>query len=144
MGGPIIAIHRAVPPCGSSSPPTASACRRPGTGVLHYNVGSGWQSTPMTVISADVYDAVLPAAACGATVLYYAQRPDRGRDDRDRPSLCALAVSDSTAVGYGVAAFFQNDLSSSPGCRRENLRAFGHPTGGGSHNHDPEQRINNT
>ncbi|KPJ48537.1 MAG: hypothetical protein AMJ41_04730 [candidate division Zixibacteria bacterium DG_27] len=44
---------------------------QPGTGMLYYNSGSGWESEPMQVVSANVYDAVFPGFDCGADVQYY-------------------------------------------------------------------------
>lgn len=44
----------------------------PGSGMLHYESGSGiYASVPMTVVAPDVYDAVLPGFDCGAHVTYY-------------------------------------------------------------------------
>lgn len=43
----------------------------PGTGVLHYDIGAGFQTVAMTVVSANVYDAVFPAIPCGTLVTYY-------------------------------------------------------------------------
>lgn len=44
---------------------------QPGTGVLHFNSGSGWQEIPMTEIDPNVYDAVFPEAECGTPISYY-------------------------------------------------------------------------
>jgi hypothetical protein len=43
----------------------------PGTGLLHYDSGSGWGSVAMDVVSPNVYDAVFPAFECGIDVDYY-------------------------------------------------------------------------
>ncbi len=72
----------------------------PGTGVLHYDVGSGWQNTPMQVISDNVYDAVFPAAPCGVDVKYYVSAQGMSGDTYTDPyaapdaSFQALAVND--------------------------------------------------
>jgi hypothetical protein len=43
-----------------------------GSGQFYYKVGTGaWQSAAMEVVSASDYDAVFPAAPCGAEVRYY-------------------------------------------------------------------------
>ncbi len=42
-----------------------------GTGLLHYDIGAGFVSVPMTVVSPNVYDAVFPAFACADHVRYY-------------------------------------------------------------------------
>ncbi len=44
---------------------------QPGTGLLHYNAGQGWVSTPMTQIVDNSYDAVFPGFPCGTFVDYY-------------------------------------------------------------------------
>lgn len=43
----------------------------PGTGLLHYNFGSGWLSTTINVVAPDAYDIVFPAITCGSEVIYY-------------------------------------------------------------------------
>jgi hypothetical protein len=47
------------------------AAHQSGTGLLHVDDGSGWQSYPMEVVSADVYDAVFPAVTCETQLRYY-------------------------------------------------------------------------
>ncbi len=43
-----------------------------GSGMLYYKLGNGsWTSTPMQVVSPNVYDAVFPTIACGTKVSYY-------------------------------------------------------------------------
>lgn len=42
----------------------------PGTGMLHYDDGNGITSVLMTVVSPNIYDAVLPPADCGDIVSY--------------------------------------------------------------------------
>ncbi len=44
---------------------------QPGSGMLHYDDGSGLVSVPMTQVSDNVYDAVFPAFDCGATVTFF-------------------------------------------------------------------------
>lgn len=43
----------------------------PNTGELHYNIGSGWTTVPMTLVAANRYEVVLPAAPCATTIQYY-------------------------------------------------------------------------
>lgn len=42
-----------------------------GTGMLHYNDGSGWNAIPMNEVQSNVYDAEFPAIDCGLNVDYY-------------------------------------------------------------------------
>ncbi len=43
----------------------------PGTGVMHFNDGSGWVEIPMIEIEPNVYDAVFPEAECVTQVSFY-------------------------------------------------------------------------
>jgi hypothetical protein len=43
----------------------------PGTGILHFDDGSGWVEIPMEEIQDNLYDAVFPAVECGTKVSYY-------------------------------------------------------------------------
>jgi len=45
----------------------------PGTGVMYFNDGSGWDQIPMTEIEPNVYDAVFPEAECVSRVSFYFQ-----------------------------------------------------------------------
>jgi C1A family cysteine protease len=52
---------------------------QPGTGMLHYDIGAGWQSVAMEVVSPNVYDAVFPASLCGTEVeFYFSAETDEG------------------------------------------------------------------
>ena len=44
---------------------------QPGTGLLHYDIGGGFETLSMTEVAANVYDAVFPAIACTTTVQYF-------------------------------------------------------------------------
>ncbi len=43
----------------------------PGTALLHYDLGQGFSTAPMSSIGPDLYQAVFPAAPCGISVSYY-------------------------------------------------------------------------
>jgi hypothetical protein len=120
-----------------------SVVPQPGTGILHYNLGAGWLTTAMTQVSSNVYDAVLPAASCGGTVQYYVSAQSTGSNTFNDPA-GAPAAYYTTTVGYGVTAFYQNSLTTSPGWTTTGQWAFGHPTGGGSYNHDPSNGYTGT
>ncbi len=51
--------------------PSGSLTPEPGTGMLHYDDGSGLVSVPMTQVSSTAYDAVFPAFDCGASVTFF-------------------------------------------------------------------------
>jgi hypothetical protein len=116
----------------------AGTVPQPGTGMLHYNTGGGWQTTPMSVVSPNVYDAIFPAATCGQQMAYYISAQAVGgtvySDPRSAPTTTYSAIA-----AYGRSAFYENLLNTNPGWSGTavNQWAFGHPTGAGSHNHDP-------
>jgi hypothetical protein len=126
-GGP--AVRVVVAGVGSGVP-------QAGSGTLHYYTGGSWQSAPMTIVSTDTYDAVLPAAACGLTVQYYfSAQTTGGATFIDPPG--APTTTYSTTSGYGVGTVYQNDFNTNPNWTTQGQWAFGHPTGGGSYAHDP-------
>jgi hypothetical protein len=43
----------------------------PGTGLLHYSTGEGFQEVALAIISPNVYDIVFPPIECGEYVQYY-------------------------------------------------------------------------
>ena len=43
----------------------------PGTALLHYDIGQGFVTVPMQLVSKNVYDAVFGAIECGLKVSYY-------------------------------------------------------------------------
>lgn len=81
----------------------------PGTGVLHYSVGAGWQSTPMTVVSANVYDAVFPASTCGDTVYYYVSAETTLGEVFTNPRTAPAAVH-SAVSAYGETVLFSDNF----------------------------------
>jgi hypothetical protein len=113
-----------------------SVVPQPGTGVLHYSTGGPWQSVAMTPLAANLYEATLPAATCGDEVLYYFSAEAVGGAVWTDPLDAPTEVHAATA-GYGEIAFYQNTLDTNPGWTTQGQWAFGHPTGGGSYNHDP-------
>ena len=77
----------------------------PDSGVLFYDVGNGFESVPMTVISPNVYDAVIPASNCFSEVRYYfAVNATDGSSitaPADAPdSFFSSRSADSIAVGF--------------------------------------------
>ncbi len=86
---------------------------QPGTGVLHFNDGSGWTQIPMTVVDTNIYDAVFPGADCPTQMSYYFQtQTTDGRYQRypsDAPSVVLHAVS-ATGVETPFSDDFNRDL----------------------------------
>jgi hypothetical protein len=109
----------------------------PGTGSLHYDIGAGWHSAPMEIISPNVYDAVFPAAVCGDEVEYYFSAQAAGGLIYTSP-LTAPASSHSATAAYGAHVVLENDLSQDPGWTTEGQWAFGSPNGGGGMSGAPD------
>jgi hypothetical protein len=86
----------------------------PGSGLLHYDTGAGWQSVPMSVVSPDVYDAVLPPATCPDEVLFYFSADSVSgqtyTEPRDAPE-----DSYSAIAADGWIVFFQDDFETDLG-----------------------------
>lgn len=110
---------------------------QPGTALLHYNLGGGWQTTPLTIVSPNVYDAILPASACGTVIQYYfSAQALSGQTYRD-PYYAPTSRFTATA-GYGRAVVYENTLDVNPGWSVQGLWAFGRPTGGGGEYGGPD------
>jgi hypothetical protein len=116
---------------------------QPGTGMLHYNVGAGWQSVPMTMVAPNLYDAVMPAATCPGTVLYYFSAQAVGgqvyTDPRQAPTSTYSAMA-----AYGISVFYENTMDTNPGWTVQGLWAFGRPTGGGGEYGGPDPTSGHT
>jgi len=65
---------------------------QPDTGVLHYNDGSGWMTTPMFGNGTNDYDAVFPATQCGQIVQYYVSAETVNGDVETDPPTAPDAV----------------------------------------------------
>lgn len=87
---------------------------QPGTGMFHYNGGSGWVSVAMEIISDNVYDAVFPAFPCGTTVHYYfSAEATNGFENVDPPGAPGTSFSAISATGF--IYLFQDDFSGNTG-----------------------------
>jgi hypothetical protein len=86
---------------------------QPGTGMLHYNDGSGWIAISMQVVSPNVYQAVFPAVTCGVEVLYYfSAQTDQGETVTDPSDAPLSAYALYAAAGFTTLAAdnFEEDL----------------------------------
>ena len=106
------------------------AIPQPGTGVLHYDVGDGWESVPMEVASENAYDAVFPPADCGQQVRCYVSAEATGGELFSDPWY-APANSHSAYAAYGWTVLWGDALDADPGWTTEGEWAFGQPAGGG-------------
>ncbi len=103
---------------------------QPGTGLLHYDVGAGWQSTAMDVVAENSYEAVFPPADCPGEVLYYVSAEDVDGESYTDP-WSAPATHYTAVATYGQTVFWENTFDTNPGWTTEDLWEFGEPVGGG-------------
>jgi hypothetical protein len=86
---------------------------QPGTGMLHYDDGSGWVAIDMQVVSPNVYQAVFPAVNCGVEVFYYfSAQTDQGETATDPYDAPLSVYSLYSAAGFTtlVTDDFEQDL----------------------------------
>jgi len=114
-----------------------------GTGMLHYDGGSGWVAVAMNEVSANVYDAIFPAFSCGTEVHYYFSAfTDQGVEVTD-PAGAPTGYFVTTSA-TGVIEAYNNDLSTNPGWTTQDLWSWGHPTGGGGQYGNPDPTNGHT
>ncbi|MHC4081747.1 MAG: M28 family peptidase [Planctomycetota bacterium] len=94
----------------------------PGTGLLYYDIGAGWQSEPMEVVSPNVYDAVLPWTDCPGEVLYYFSADSMTGTTYTWPRN-APGDHFSSIAAYGIEVFFSEDFEVAHGWSTEVLGA---------------------
>ena len=112
-----------------------------GTGTLHVDSGSGFQSYPMTEVSPNVYEANFPATDCGTVLRYYIS----AMDDEGNTQLSPRGAPDVTysiISGVLVATPFDDDFESSTGWTgsgdaTDGQWSIGIPVGGGDRGDPP-------
>lgn len=115
----------------------------PGTGMLYYNSGPGWQDIPMQVVSPNIYDAMFPGFDCGVDVNYYfsaeTNQGDIDTEPRDAPlsSFSAFSANPLTTI-------FEDNFNTNLGWTVENSPGLtdgawerGIPAGGGDRGDPP-------
>jgi choice-of-anchor B domain-containing protein len=95
---------------------------QPGTGLLHYDLGTGFVSVPMNVVSGNLYDAVFPAAPCGWEVSYYTSAVTTNGTTVTDPSSAPASVYTATASA-GINVAFGDDFQADLGWTAVNLGA---------------------
>ncbi|MCB9845981.1 MAG: S8 family serine peptidase [Phycisphaeraceae bacterium] len=86
----------------------------PGTGMLHYNDGGGWNAIAMDVVSSNVYDAVFPTLACPENVLFYFSAAADDAATHNDPSDAPNSTYDAFSAS-GVATIVDLNFESDPG-----------------------------
>jgi hypothetical protein len=85
-----------------------------GTGMLHYDAGSGLVSVPMQETTPNVYDAVFPALACRTPVTYYVSAQTTTGETATSPGNAPTATF-SAVVAEGVNIGFQDEMEAESG-----------------------------
>lgn len=113
------------------------------TGLLHYDVGAGWQTIPMNMIGEDLYEAVFPAATCGTEIRYYVSAQATSGEIYTNPRSAPLSWHTSIAA-YGEDVLFHDDFNTHLGWTVQNSSGLtagawqrGIPVGGGTRGDPP-------
>ena len=115
----------------------------PGTGMFHYNSGSGWQDISMQVVSPNIYDALFPNLDCGIDVIYYfSAETNQGVIDTD--PIDAPLSSFSAFSANPLTTVFEDNFNTNLGWTVENSPGLtdgawerGIPAGGGDRGDPP-------
>ena len=101
---------------------TCGATVAAGTGLLHYDIGDGFMSTPLEDVSEGLFDAVFPAVDCPQVVSYYvSMETTAGFTMADPPGAPDSTFITTAAVGEVVVA--EDDFEKDQGWTTENLGA---------------------
>lgn len=116
---------------------SGSAQHQPGTGVLHVDRGSGFESFPMNDLGNDLYEAVFPEAPCGTVVEYYVSaETTAGNEHTDPPNAPTTTFAALSAADLIIT--FEDDFETNQGWAVENINLTdgawqrGDPAGDGS------------
>ena len=110
--------------------PLGSKVPQPGSMVLHYNFGTGWQTQTLPEVEPNLYEVTLPPGPCGSTLSYFFSVMATDGSLYTGPRT-APATTHVARVAYGVETFYSQDLSTNPGWSVQGLWAYGQPSGGG-------------
>lgn len=83
----------------------------PGTGMFHYDTGSGFQSIPMTQGVANSYTVNFPAATCGGTMSYYVSAEASDGNTYVSPSVGAY----TTIIASDMPVMFADNFETNQG-----------------------------
>ena len=114
----------------------------PGTGMLHYNDGGGWNALSMNQIQDNIYDATFPATTCGNTVAYYLSAETTDNATVTDPN-GAPGTTFSTISANNLITYFADNFETNQGWTVENQNVAdgawerGIPIGGGSRQDPP-------
>ncbi len=115
----------------------------PGSEFLHYRYDGGeFQTVPMVPVGSGMYQATLPAPACGDAPQFYLSAVGAVTGPVTSPP-GAPAVYYSAGVGV-FAPFYSNPLDTDPNWTVESMWGFGHPTGLGGEYGEPDPSNGHT
>lgn len=109
----------------------------PGSGLLYYDDGSGYQSIPMQIVSDDVYDAVFPSVECATIVDYYFAVDTTDAGEATDPAGAPLVDGYNGFSASAINDVFVDDFEADLGWSVENISLEdggwnrGVPVGGG-------------
>ena len=86
----------------------------PGTAMLHYDAGAGWNSVPLTSLGGGSYEATFPALPCGSTLSYYVAADSTAGGTWSAPEAAPGDVYQAI-VGLGTANLASDDLEATSG-----------------------------
>ncbi|MEM7457365.1 MAG: hypothetical protein AAF456_23720 [Planctomycetota bacterium] len=114
---------------------------QPGTGMLFYDDGSGFQSVGMNQVSANVYDAEFPAVNCATVVRYYVSAMSTDGFESTNPSE-APASTFSVLSANDLQIAFEDDFQTNMGWTVSSTASDGQwqrgiPAGGGDRGDPP-------
>ncbi len=87
---------------------------QPGTGLLHYDAGAGFETVAMDVVSENVYDAVFPSTDCGVELQYYVSAEAVGGGVFTDPPDAPATVFSVTAAD-DLVTLFEDDCETDTG-----------------------------
>ncbi len=117
------------------------AVHEPGTGMLHYDVGAGWENMSMEVLADDMYEAVFPPADCPGVILYYFSVETTGGEVFNEPRTAPMMSFDAISA-YAKVIYFEDDFETDTGWSASGDASTGHwergvPAGGGERGDPP-------
>ena len=100
-----------------------------------FGTGGAFTAYTLTSLGSNTYQATLPATPCGQTLYYYFEAQTTtgtvGHSPSDAPATLYRVVA------APIVAVLDVNMDTDPGWTTTGQWAWGHPTGGGSYNHDP-------
>jgi hypothetical protein len=90
---------------------------QPGTGLLHYDLGGGFTTVPMTQTAPNVYEGAFPPVACGRSVFYRVTAETAGGFLMSSP---AATRAHRAVAGYGGSIYFADEFEGDSGWTVQN------------------------